>query len=359
MNARTAISPTEHTFSGNIYLFHSFDVGEDINLEKIRLSNTIAWQTLRLPKYFKNYHTPLAVKLPSQQSPKCISSKIHNFGPISLTYRVPFTKTLSELRAKIPSIDNFYQKQSISDAESIYKIINPYIVRPKFFQTRSSYMVIEVDPEPDIDVIKLKDEYGSTIASMLRFETQSLSEYQKNEVLDSAMGYFRGDLIIIDSEAAFVCDAEYEEILDLFEFANIQHLELRYFDRVLDQQLNTIYESGIRPRPLKAYLPLISGYINDPLNDLAKLKVDISVIAERLDSSIKFIGEAYFSEVYEVLGKKLGIKNSMISIDKKLSIIEDINVIYRDKIDGIREDLLSVLIIILIIIEIFVAILKH
>lgn len=352
----------EHIFSGNIYIFHAFDVGEDINLEKIRESNAVAWQTLKSPKYFKNYHIPLAIKLPNpQSSPLCVSSKIHNFGSISLTYKIPFNKSLNNLREQIPDIDAFYQKQAISDVETIFETIKQHIVKPKFFQARASYLVIQVNPEPEkLDVITLKAEYGGIIASMLRFETKTLSEYQRNEILDSAIGYFRGDLIIIDTEAAFVCDDEYEEILDLFEFANIQHSELRYYDRILDQNLNAIYESGgIRPRPLKAYLPLIGSYINDPLSDLGKLKVDISVITERLESSIKFVGEAYFSEMYAILVSKLDLKNWKESIDSKLSIIEDINVIYRDKIDAIREDMLSVLIIILIMIEIFVAMLKH
>ena len=42
-----------------------------------------------------------------------------------------------------------------------------------------------------------------------------LSEYQKNEILETAIGYYRGDLIIIDTEAAFVYDDEYEDTLDL------------------------------------------------------------------------------------------------------------------------------------------------
>jgi len=350
----------EHEFSGNIYIFHSFDVGEDINLEKIKESHAVVWQTLKLPKYFKNYHIPLAVKLPNaQNSPKCISSKIHNFGTISLTYKIPFSKPLTNLRTKLPSLENYYHKQSIADVESIYKAIKPYIAKPKFFQTRASYLMIQVDPEPNVlDVVRLKEQYGGIIASALRFEIQSLSEYQKNEILDAAIGYYRGDLIIIDTEAAFVYDAEYEEVLDLFEFANIQHLELRYFDRVLDHQLNAIYEGRIIPRPLKAYLPFAGGLIADPVSELGKLKVDISVISERLESSIKFIGEPYFSEMYSILRDKMDLKNWRDSIDKKLAIINDIHVVYKDKVDTIREDLLSVLIIILIMIEVILGVMK-
>lgn len=350
----------EHIFSGSIYIFHAFDVGEDINLEKIKESHSVVWQSLKLPKYFKNYHIPLAVRLPNaQNSPKCISSKIHNFGTISLTYKVPFSKSLTALRTKLPSIENYYHKQSITDVESIYKAIKPCIAKPKFFQTRASYLVIQVDPQPDVmDTVQLKEQFGGIIASALRFENQSLSEYQKNEILDMAIGYYRGDLIIIDTEAGFIYDAEYEELLDLFEFANIQHLELRYFDRVLDHQLNAIYEGRIIPRPLKAYLPFAGGLIADPVSELGKLKVDISVISERLESSIKFIGEPYFSEIYAVLRDKLDLRNWRESIDKKLSIINDIHVVYKDKVDNIREDLLSVLIIILIMIEVILGLMK-
>ena len=43
------------------------------------------------------------------------------------------------------------------------------------------------------------------------------------------------------------------------------------------------------------------------------------------------------------------------SINKKLNIIKDIRYVYQNKVDANREDLLSVLIIILIMIEVFFA----
>ena len=29
-------NPLDHLFEGNIYLFHAFDVGDDINIEKVK-----------------------------------------------------------------------------------------------------------------------------------------------------------------------------------------------------------------------------------------------------------------------------------------------------------------------------------
>ena len=361
MNKSENNQDQSHLFSGNIFIFQAFDIGEDINLEKVRQSGTVLIRPLTLSKYFKNYHTPLPIDLPHpHESSKFISSNLHSFGVISLAYKVPFHDTLENLRKKLVSIDSEFQEQGVVDASSIFKMIKKYVKHERFFHLRTSYVVIQVDPRPDkISVVGFKDRYGSVIASLLRFETESLSEYQKGEILDSAMGYYREDLFIIDTQAAFVYDDEYEDILDLFEFANIQQLELQYFDRMLDQQLNVVYQREVRTLPLKAYIPLIGSLPRDLIGSLGILKVEISVIIERLESSIKIAGEEFISELYAVLVDKLDLKNWKESINTKLEIIRDMNTFHQNKVDSIREDFLSILIIVLIFIELVVGILSY
>jgi len=348
-----------YTFSGNIFIFHSFDIGDDINLEHVNQEHMVARKASSPSKYFKNYHIPLEIELPStQKSPQCISAKLHNFGVITLRYKIPFTATLEELRSQINGMGEAYQDQSIQDAQAIFKRIKGAVKQSKFFHLRKSYVLIQVDTAPtSTDVVQLKDEYGSIIASILRFETETLSEPQKNEILESAVGYYRGDLIIIDTDAAFVYDEEYEEILDLFEFANMQQLELQYFDRVLDKQLNTVYEKEVKRLPLSTYLPFIDVGFSDQVSNLSRLRVDISVITERLENSVKLAGEPYYAELYAILIEKLDLKNWKESINNKLSIISDIGSVYQNKVDAIRNDLLTVTVIVLVFIEAIVGIL--
>lgn len=353
--------PESHIFSGNIFIFHAFDVGEDINLEKVRQSDAITLRPLTLPKYFKNYHIPLEIELPeSQENSRCLGVKIHNFGAISLTYKIPFTDSLDNVRKNLDKIDDQFEAQSLHDASLVFERIKHLISKAKFYQMLASYVVIQVDPEPEkIDTVFLKENFGSIIASALRFETESLSEHQKNEILASAIGYFRGDLIVVDTEASFVYDEEWQDILDLFEFANIQQLELRYFDKVLDSHLNMIYEDKDRAIPFTSYLPFISIKNKGPVDELGKLKVDISVITERLEGSIKLAGEPYYSELYEILVDKLDLKGWQEAVNKKLSIILDIRSVLQGKINSIKEDILNVLIIILIFIELVVGLLNY
>jgi len=349
-----------HIFTGNIYIFHAFDIADEIDLEDLKESQEIIQRPYTPPKYFKKYHIPLSIDLPHPHTTsKFESCKIHNFGAISLTYKIPFEDTLESIREQLPELYENYQEESIINANSVYKKIKRYTFKPKFYHTKSGYLIIQVDPQPEIiDVKTLKEKYGGIIASMVRFETETLSEYQKNEILEDAIGYFRGDMIIIDPESAFVYDEEYEEILDLFEFANIQESELRYFDYVLDQQLNLTYEEKTKKLSWTAYLPFIRTPWRGPVADLQKLRVDISVITERLESSIKVSGEAYFSELYSLLVEKLALKDWHHAINRKLAILSDIRSVYQHKIDAIREDLLSTLIIILIFIELVVGIFK-
>lgn len=355
-----AKNPRDHIFAGHIYIFHAFDIGDEINLEAVHTSNKLKQRVIALPKYFKNYHIPLSVELPETIIPStCVSTKIYNFGAISLTYKIPFKRTLEDLREHLNQIDEQVQEQAITDVGIIFKHIKPYTTKPTFFQTRSSYVIIQVDTsDTTIDSAILQEQYGSIIASTLRFETEMLSEYQKNEIIESATGYFRGDFIVIDTNAAFVYDAEFEEILDLFEYANIQHLELRYFDRVLDHQLNLIYEDESRKIPLKSFLPFIGTLSTSQVDELGKLKVDISVVAERLENGIKLGGDPYFSKLYALLDDRLDLTNWKETIEKKLEIVTDIRSVLQHKIDSVREDLLTSLIIVLIIIELIVAIMR-
>lgn len=351
----------ERIFNGNLYIFHAFDVGDEINLEAVKEASHIITRSYTVPKFFKNYHMPVEIDLPHpHSSPGCQSVRLHNFGTISLTYRVPFSDTLDEVRSTIEAIDNKFQEQSVIDAGNVFRAIKDFTKTAKFFLTKSSYMVIQVDTSPDrIDTIELKKHYGNTIVSMLRFETQMLSEYQKTDILDSSIGYFKGDLIIVDIDAAFVYDPDYEEILYLFEFANIQSLELRFFDRLLDQKLNLIYEERFGKVPFSSYLPFIGTNLKTPIDELGKLKVDIQVIIERMESSIKLVSEPYFSEIYALLVDKLDLNGWRTSINQKLEIISDIQSVVQHKVDSIRGDMLEVLIIILILIELLIGLWKH
>jgi hypothetical protein len=346
-------------FSGNIYIFAAVDIGFDVDFKGIKQFKTVHAEHVHVSKFFKHYHLPLEIEIPqSNDSVRRISSKIHQFGAISLTYKIPFTCSMPDLRTTLIKLDERYQKQGVNDAYAIYKTLKPYIVKPNFYHLKSTYTVVQVNTDKNITGAQIKNQYGNDIAALLRFETETLSDFQKEIIVASSIGYFKKDLVIIDNQAAFIYDPQYKELLDFFELGNIQQLELHYFDKLLDKQLAALYERKAQPLPLLSYMPFIGSRYFDPIGDLNKLKVEISVITERLESSIKLGGETYFSEIYNLIIKQLDLRSWQKSINKKLDIIKEIRYVYQSKVDANREDLISILIITLIMIEVFLAMMK-
>ena len=156
---------------------------------------------------------------------------------------------------------------------------------------------------------------------------------------------------MIDREAAFIYDDEYFEFLEFFELVNIQILELQYFDHVLYSKLNEFYKQETIHVSWKAYIPLVEGLADSPITQLAKLRVDISVITEQLESSIQMFGDAYYSQLYTMLVDKLALRHWMESINKKLEIMKDIYSIYQNRLLAIREEMLTLVIIALVAFE--------
>lgn len=357
-NDKEVIKEEEQTFSGTIYLFYVLDMGDDVNLEQVKNNTSIHCISRDWPKYLKSYHRPLTIELPTQHcKTKALYANLHHFGALSIVYQIPFRGTLSSLREKLNDLDAQYKEQSIEDAHNLFNKIEKHIDQPKFFHLLNSYLVIAIDPEADVSAQQLRENHGSLIASTLRFEKTSISPFQVEDILKSATGYYREDLVIIDTEAAFVYDKEATELIDFFELATVEQLELRYFDQLLDNKLDALYLQKTEKGSLRSNLPLV-GTVYDSVGELSKLKVDISVITERLGSSIKTVGEVYYSEIYELLVEKLELNSLRKSIEKKLGIIRDVRSIFQNKINHIREFLLSALIIVLIMIELLVAVFK-
>ena len=85
---------------------------------------------------------------------------------------------------------------------------------------------------------------------------------------------------------------------------------------------------------------------------LAKLRVDIAVITERLGNSIKMAGEPFYENLYSMLVVRLSLRTWKDSIDKKMDIIKDVYTVHQDHLTTGRGEILTIVIILLIALEI-------
>ena len=348
---------------GHIILFYAFDVGDEININLIRKSKLASSQQVQHFPHFKNYHVPLLLDpscLGGDGRSDCISCKIHTFGAVSLCYKAQIEGSFEELKIKTIEVVQKYEKIAQSDAKVLFEEIEDAIVKPVFFNLSSDYYAVQIEPmATNLKSEGFKDRFGVKIASLLRLETETLSLYQQDAILGSATGYYGEDFIIIDSEAAFVYDNEYSEAVEFFELANIQRLELQCFYLQLDQKLNYFYSQEHMYKPtLLSYVPLVRSKVDKLLEGLAQLRVDVSVVTERLGNSLKMVGDAYFEELYSMLTEKLYLGYWKNSIQQKLNVINDLYGVHHDRQESIRSELLEVIIIVLIALEATIAFLE-
>lgn len=330
-------------FAGDIIFFYAYDVGDDIDLEQIKSQHLVPTYSTPLSAKFKNYHIPISYHL---RGPNLISegegheqfssadplgsvpegsdsrahcfalSKIHGFGVLSYCYRIPFKGTFAQLKRSLIELKSEYDQLSDTYAHDTFKKIQSAITTPQFCNLKNDYFTVHVSPQRStIPSGKLMEAYGGDIASLLRLEIDLLSFYQQDMILRSRTGYYGDELMVIDSGGAFVYDDTCYDSMELFEFVTIQVLELQYFDRLLDKRLHAFYTSQ---------LDSVKSRSGMSIADLAQLRVDISVITERLENSIRMSGDEYYSDIYERLVKKLSLDRWREGVQRKLDIIRDL-----------------------------------
>lgn len=361
INQKSDLVPLENELmQGNILLFYAFDVGDDIAIANIKKNRMVDSRFAAASPYFKNYHTPIIVNLndcysrnkQKETREDCITSKVHHFGVISFCYKVAFKASFEEIRQILIDNEKKYEKISEQDCQVVFESIHRAITQPVCYNLKNNYSVIQVNPlGKGVDPAAFKSKYGSNIVSLLRFEAQSLSEHQTEDVLTSTTGYYGQDFVIIDNEASFIYDDDYYEAIEFFEFANIQKLELQYFDRLLDEKLNYFYGQATHQIPFSSYIPFFRGHALASVYSLAKLRVDIAVITERLENSIKMAGDPFYDHLYSMLIERLSLKTWKESINQKMVIIKDLYNVHQDNLTTGRAEILTIVIILLIAFE--------
>jgi len=367
---------TRDLFVGDIILFYAYDVGDDINLEMIKSLHLVPTYSTPLSARFKNYHIPVSYHLRGDNlisdgdgqehftqaehsvfdldsddtliKPKCyVLSKIHGFGVLSYCYRIPFKGSFERLKKKLIEIKAEYDQIADAHAYDTFKKIQDAISSPQFCNLKNDYFTVHVSPQRSrLSGERLMERYAPDIASLLRLEVSSLSSYQQDAILRSRTGYYGDELIIIDSSSSFVYDDACYDSMELFEFVTIQLLELQCFDRLLDRRLHIFYTYHLDLPKSKEALSIA---------DLAQLRVDISVISERLENSIRRSGDEYYTNIYERLVRKLSIDRWREAVQRKLAIIRDLYEVRQTSKDLLFHKRWTLVIVALIAVESIIA----
>ena len=188
---------------------------------------------------------------------------------------------------------------------------------------------------------------------ILRAERRDLSTQEMEHALSNSISYYPEDVLIIDWDRAFIYDREeHTDHMSIIEFANTQLLDMRYYDRWLDSELELLYRA-MQTEGERTPIFRVARYRHLSKRTML-LMADVIWLTDRIDNSLKSIDTLYAARVHRAVSQKLYLDEWKSGLDKKLSALRDISSNLNMKIYNFRSVTLELAIVILILAEIVI-----
>jgi hypothetical protein len=348
---------------GQVVAMFAFDVGYEVSLE--RLSAMMATTPVQPLSRKKQTPTYLQYSKPPQilhlglatghfASPGNIQATIFDFGAVSISYRWSLGTGEAVALDNLPQISHDLHELNLEvhakeQVEALMLKIEPAIVRPKLAELMEDYYLFIVEKLADpLTAEELIANNRATLTQTLRFEKQKLSRSQQDEALAQSISYYENDVTLVDWNAAVIYDQDYEDTANVLELLNVELLEARYIDRQLDKRI--VEYSGLVRKRIEWPIPLRTPY-RKAIEDLAELKLESALLAERVENALKLVGDLYLARLHSAAAKRFYLQEWDTTISRKLEIISDFYDLMNDRLHTVQSQALEVIIVVLILVE--------
>ena len=342
------------TVSGSFWFLFSYDVCEEIRLDRLRgligvdLPAPAAHK--QPPDYPAFERPPIVEHLPPQTagsgSPLRAEINYYDYGVISIKLELPFSLTWAALVSQSSSLLELPEPHALAAATVRARIrsIADAMVNPRDPWLEEDYYVIHVNSEAPA----LLDSKAAEIAQIVRGEQTQLAPSEQEEVLRHRLSYYPNDLIVIGWTATFVHDNPdgAAAAIRLLEYANTQLLEFRYYDHVLTRVLEGVYKSLGRRSGL-----LSRWRMARDARQLNTLLLEVRELTERADTAVKFLSDMYAARVYRLAADKLGVGDYRRLVDSKLHTAAELYGFMMDQFHASRAFVLELMVVIILVIE--------
>jgi hypothetical protein len=352
----------EGPLHGSVLVLIQFDVCEEIRLDILRnlfSARTAEASFKKAPAYVRYQRPPVEETLEPLvlESGETLAGEIkyYDYGVVSLEFSLPFSggwDTLVELSARWTADTNF-EKLALRIAKQKLERAAPALIKPytsEFLQ--EDYFIFhvrEIDGFASATANDLLATQPNEIAQIVRGETCTLSDGERQEILQSRISYYPGDLAVIGWNAAFIYDtaAGAETAIQLLQYANSQLLEFRHYDELLTNELEKVYDfldaggTGLwsRWRTARAAAKLHT------------VLLDVNELTERADNAIKFLSDMFSARLYKLCAAKVGVPDYKDLVKEKLQTAEDLYRFMVEQFNQSRAFVLELMVVVILIVE--------
>lgn len=351
---------------GKILLYRVFDIGSEIDLEKVEA----LFEDKKLKERFKldRKHnmsliissSPVSIQLGSfeltlldQRVSAELVAKVWHFGTVSLCFQIPITSGTNwhELVKIADFIDNDFDIDTFArkKANEFQNDIKYAILTPNNWVMNEDYVTYFIQEfegyeGPIVNIIEKVD----VPALILAESKEVLSESLKKTTLEQVFQYSKDDLVVVDWNSALVVEPSGSMDVPLvIEFALNQLLEMRYYDDLLDQRLNTLYNEVVGKKKR-----LFSNKYSQLAEDAGQIYLEISEIVETVENSFKTVGDFYLATIFRGSSRRFRFQDWQNSINDKLGNLAEVSKLLHSEVNESRNQMLEIIIILLIAIEV-------
>jgi hypothetical protein len=353
--------------SGCFRILCLYDVAEAIDLEKLRslLGSRCGPREhpfpRRTPQYIRFEDAPIVepsepLTITANAGATC-SIKYYAFGVVVVRVKVPFDcewqTLLSENSRWMDAAD--VGKEAREIAQRHLEQVAPAVIRPTKDWLQETYLVTEINEVQDErgdqpTTAELLSSHGGEIVQLVRGETIPISPKAGEEVLQGSLSYYPRDLVVVGSSAAVVYDRPEDAaaVTQILEYAKMQLLEFRYYDRLMTRMLAEFYDALERKRNIlfsRWSLPRDARRFNT-------VRLDVMELTEHIDNAIKFVSDIYYARVYRLAAKRIGVAEYRTLVDEKLHTAGDLYNYMIDRFNDSRSFVLEVGVAVLALIDV-------
>jgi hypothetical protein len=239
-------------------------------------------------------------------------------------------------------LSEFYVQYLKTLGEIIRPHIKGFSINPDFYEDYTIY------------VTDRRDDSFDPVALLIGEKT-NVSPQMREEITRNSLSYTTEDLAILSWDSALLCSPDSPtDIIDLIEFANVQVLELRYYDRELTREMEKMYDDIEHADRLSAFRR--SRQYHAIMVKLMETSAEISEIIEKVDNLIKVTEDVYYARVYATALKVLRSSQWSESVSRKIEVIQENYSMLSDEVRIQHSNFLEWVIIILIALEFVLAI---
>jgi len=333
-----------------------FDVADEIRLDDLRSALEIAQPEERAPVFsrpapdYVRFERPPVIESLSMVGYEA-RAKYYEYGVVSIEMDQHFDlewPKLIHLSASLLS-DASVEQHATEFLRPRLEKAHAALVKPYSTWLDEDYVIIAAAPEPRDLASDLLAQHGHDIAQLVRGESRALSESEVREILEARISYYPNDLLVVGWSAAFVLDdlTSAGPTLQLLEYANTQLLEFRHYDEVLTGVLAGVYGSIDRGTGVWRRWGLAGE-----AERLNTIRLDVIELAERTETSIKFLSDMFYARMYRLAAARVGVPDYRRLVDQKVQTAGELYEFMVDRFDRGRGFFLEVVVVVILLIEI-------